>query len=122
MSNEPPPLHPSLADLDARLRKAREAETGSVRDRGGSEGGGASSAMGIAFRLSIELVSAVLVGGAVGWLLDRWLGTTPWCLLGFFVLGVAAGMMNVFRAARDLNARAARLARDVPSVPDDDDD
>ena len=35
----------------------------------------------------------------IGLLLDKWLGTTPWLLLLFFLLGSAAGIMNVFRVA-----------------------
>ncbi|HKS84427.1 MAG TPA: AtpZ/AtpI family protein, partial [Pseudolabrys sp.] len=46
-----------------------------------------------------ELVAGVLVGAAVGWLLDRWLGTSPWGLIVFFLLGFAAGVLNVMRAA-----------------------
>jgi ATP synthase protein I len=121
MSNEPPPSRPSLANLEARLRKARQAEQGTARRRK-DEGEARSGAIGIAFRLSVELVSAVVVGGGIGWLLDRWLGTAPWCLLSFFLLGIIAGIMNVFRAARDLNARAARLAQDLPPAPADEDD
>jgi ATP synthase protein I len=121
MSNEPPPSRPSLADLDARLQKARQAERGASRRRT-DDGEARSGAIGIAFRLSVELVSAVVVGGGIGWLLDHWLGTAPWCLLGFFLLGIVAGMVNVFRAARDLNARAARLAQDLPPAPADEDD
>ncbi|HEX6211290.1 MAG TPA: AtpZ/AtpI family protein [Methylomirabilota bacterium] len=54
---------------------------------------GAVSAAGFAF------VLAVLMGAGAGYLLDGWLGTSPWLfLLGFF-LGLAAGIRNVFRAA-----------------------
>ena len=63
--------------------------------------------MGIAFRLSTDLVAAVVVGGVIGWFLDRWLGTAPWLLLLFFFLGVAAGILNVMRTAREMNAAAA---------------
>jgi ATP synthase protein I len=43
------------------------------------------------------VVSALGVGIAVGLLLDRWLGTKPWLFLLFFVLGAAAGILNVYR-------------------------
>jgi ATP synthase protein I len=43
------------------------------------------------------------VGGGIGWLLDRWLGTLPLFLLVFFVLGAVAGLLNVFRAAKQMN-------------------
>jgi ATP synthase protein I len=57
------------------------------------------SAMARGFRLSTELVAGVLVGAALGWLLDRWLGISPWGLIVFLLLGFAAGVLNVMRAA-----------------------
>ena len=50
-------------------------------------------------RLSTELVAGVLVGAALGWLIDRWLGISPWGLIVFLLLGFAAGVLNVMRAA-----------------------
>ena len=52
---------------------------------------GALSAVGISF------VLAVVIGTALGYILDRWLGTSPWLFLLCFVLGLAAGMRTVFR-------------------------
>jgi ATP synthase protein I len=57
------------------------------------------SAIARGFRLSAELVAGVLVGAAIGWLLDRWLGLTPWGMIVFLLLGFAAGVLNVMRAA-----------------------
>jgi ATP synthase protein I len=58
-----------------------------------------TSAMARGFRLSTELVAGVLVGAAIGWLLDRWLGSSPFGLVVFLLLGFAAGVLNVLRAA-----------------------
>lgn len=106
MTAEPPP--PSLKDLEARLSSLR-GRTGQEKDGGkqGADGGepqAPPSAMGLAVRVGVELAAGLLVGGGVGWLLDDWLGTRPFLLLVFFVLGAAAGMLNVFRTARALNA------------------
>src|SRR5438270_857473 len=51
------------------------------------------------FRLSTELVAGVLVGAAIGWALDHWLGISPWGMIVFLLLGFAAGVLNVMRAA-----------------------
>ena len=55
--------------------------------------------MAQALRVALEMASALFVGGAIGWFLDRWLGTRPWLLLVFLLLGVAAGILNAYRAA-----------------------
>ena len=78
--------------------------------------------MGIAFRFATELVAALLVGGAIGWGADWLCGhfglhTKPVFLILFFVLGAAAGIRNVMRAAKDINAEIA--AHPAPSVKDD---
>jgi ATP synthase protein I len=40
-----------------------------------------------------------VVGAGIGWLLDRWLGISPWGLIVFLLLGFAAGVRNVMRSA-----------------------
>jgi ATP synthase protein I len=57
------------------------------------------SAMARGFRLSTELVAGVLVGAGIGWLLDRWLGSSPLGMIVFLLLGFVAGVLNVMRAA-----------------------
>ena len=57
------------------------------------------SAIARGFRLSTELVAGVLVGAAIGWLFDRWLGLSPWGMIIFLLLGFTAGVLNVMRAA-----------------------
>lgn len=52
---------------------------------------------GVGFRAGVEVVSALIVGAGIGYALDRWLGTWPWLFLAFFVLGAAAGVLNVYR-------------------------
>lgn len=64
--------------------------------------------LGIAFRFATELGVALVVGAGLGWLLDRWLHTTPIFIVIMFILGAAAGILNVMRAAAELNAEAAK--------------
>lgn len=58
-----------------------------------------TSAMARGFRLSTELVAGVLVGAAIGWGLDKLFGISPWGMIVFLLLGFAAGVLNVMRAA-----------------------
>ena len=60
------------------------------------------SSMGTAFKMSTELVSAVVVGTIIGFILDNWFGTKPWLILIFFFVGVIAGIMNVFKSAKKM--------------------
>ena len=58
-----------------------------------------TSGFGRGFRLSTEFVGSVLIGALAGWLFDRWLHISPWGLIVFLLLGFAAGVLNVMRAA-----------------------
>lgn len=90
----------SLDQLDAKLKAAREHREAAGRRKGGGSGAGSGSGLGFAFRIGVELVSAVAVGVAIGLLLDYWLGTKPWLMVVFFILGSAAGFLNVYRTMR----------------------
>tara|TARA_B100001250_G_scaffold246411_1_gene211846 strand:+ start:141 stop:419 length:279 start_codon:yes stop_codon:yes gene_type:complete len=59
-----------------------------------------SSKLGIAFKMSTEMVATVLVGTIIGFILDSWFGTKPWLILIFFFVGVVAGILNVIRSAK----------------------
>ncbi len=61
--------------------------------------------MGSAFRLGTELVAAAVVGTIIGFILDSWFGTKPWLIIIFFFLGAAAGMLNVIRAANQMQKK-----------------
>ena len=52
--------------------------------------------------MSRELVAAVVVGTIIGFILDNWFDTKPWLILIFFFVGVVAGMLNVFRSAKNI--------------------
>ena len=85
---------PSEQDFDVRLRRALDKNgTGGLGGKDSTDLDG----KGVAFRIGTELVVAVFVGGAIGYLLDTLLDTKPWFLIVFLLLGNAAGLWNIFR-------------------------
>lgn len=64
--------------------------------------------MRLAFRIVSEFVSGVLVGAGLGWLIDYWLGTSPWGMIVLLLLGFVAGVLNVLRAVGKVAQPEAR--------------
>lgn len=83
-------LESKIADLRAKEKRLREPV-------GTSEYAGAAA---IGLRIAVELLSAVLVGGVLGYVLDRMAGTRPLFLSVFLLLGGAAGILNVYRLSK----------------------
>lgn len=87
-------LDDRLAALDEKLdsrEKAEEAKKHSAKSD--------MSGFGAGLKLSSEFISAILVGAGIGYLIDRLLGTLPWGMIFFLLLGFVAGVVNVMRAA-----------------------
>lgn len=96
---EPPDDEAALSARLQSLGNRLKTTSRPTEDVSGSRQTTDHSAMAKGFRLSTELVAGVLVGAMIGWLLDRWLGISPWGLIVFLLLGFAAGVLNVMRAA-----------------------
>ena len=64
-----------------------------------------NSFMGSAFKLGTELVSAVLIGTIIGFILDTWFDTKPWLIIIFFFLGSIAGILNVIKVAKKMQQK-----------------
>lgn len=109
-----------LSKLGEKLKRAKARHSGSQNAQK------RSSALGMAYRLTVELVVGLVVGGFIGWWLDYFLGTSPAFLLIFFVLGMAAGILNVIKTAKELQANQIEQGvaggKPVPSYDDEDDD
>ena len=60
------------------------------------------ASLGKAFKISTELVASVLVGSIIGFILDSWFDTKPLLTIIFFFMGVAAGILNVFKLAKKM--------------------
>jgi ATP synthase protein I len=91
-------LSARLQRLNERLGQAHNS-AGRPSDSPGADRAATASGYAKGFRLSSELVAGVVVGAGIGWLIDRWLGISPWGFIVFFLLGFAAGVLNVMRSA-----------------------
>jgi ATP synthase protein I len=101
MSEEPPD---PLAQLGEKIEQARRER---VRQQAGGTNASPQSPLGLAFRIAIELVASLAVGIAIGWGIDwgvdRVFGVREYAgRIVFFFIGAAAGMLNVFRAAKEV--------------------
>ena len=83
---------PSLDSLQAKIDKVKGSKIEAPVDHSKAD-------LAQAVRLSIDLAAGVLVGLTFGYLVDRWLGTTPWCMIVCLFLGMAAGVRNMVRSA-----------------------
>ncbi len=84
---------------ERRRRLGDQLASHEANDKPTGAGGAAGSPYAKAFQLSTEFVAAIFVGVLLGYLLDRFLGTTPWGMIVFLLLGFVAGVLNVMRSA-----------------------
>jgi ATP synthase protein I len=100
-SSDEAALSARLGSLDHRLSEFRDTRKIETDQPGVGSGDSTAraSAMARGFRLSSELVAGVVVGALIGWGFDRLLSTSPFGLIVFFLLGFAAGVLNVIRSA-----------------------
>ena len=91
-----------LASRIALARKDRAIEA----NRASSKGPGDMTGMARGMRIGTEFIAAILVGAGLGYLVDLGLGTRPWGLLILFLVGFAAGILNVIRVVTEMNKAA----------------
>jgi len=85
--------------LEARRRQlATELATRSAKTAPQVDKPEKAQGYALAVKLSSEFIAGVLVGAALGYLLDRLAGTTPWGMIVFLLLGFCAGVLNVLRS------------------------
>ena len=89
----------NLKDISTRLEIAKK----NIKDYKKNSKRSNASSLGKALKISTELVAAVVVGSTIGFLLDSWFDTKPMLIICFFFMGVAAGILNVFKSAKKMN-------------------
>jgi ATP synthase protein I len=118
--NRPNSRPPSVTgDLEARIARAqaRSPAEAAVEQRRQSDMSGLSRG----FRLASEFAAAIIVGAGLGYLIDMVLPTRPWGMIVLLLLGFAAGVLNVVRATKEMNAATA-VPADTPALRDDEDE
>ena len=87
-----------IKEIATRLEIAKK----SIKNMRNNNQGSNAASLGKALKISTELVAAVVVGSIIGFLLDGWFDTRPLLIICFFTMGVAAGILNVFRSAKKM--------------------
>ena len=88
-----------LKEISTRLEIAKKK----IKKKQTKNKGTNAASFGKALKISTELVAAVLVGSTLGFILDSWFDTKPLLTICFFIIGVAAGILNVIRSAKNMH-------------------
>ena len=107
---DPEPHRRRVEEIDAQLKAVR-ATVEKPRPEGANSAVGSGMSQrqtSVAYRVMVDMIAGLLVGGFLGYWLDRWLGWTPWSLVTGLVLGFVAGVNNAWRAIRDYSRDAAK--------------
>ena len=91
----------NLKEISTRLEIAKKNISVDEQKEVGSN----AASLGKALKISTELVAAVVVGSTIGFLLDSWFDTKPLLIICFFFIGVAAGILNVFKSAKKMHKK-----------------
>lgn len=111
---------PERNDLSERIAKAQadRAALEAKKARRDAEMEGSVSAGGLALRYGAEFGASVFVGILMGLVIDHFFGTKPWGLLAMLGFGLAAGILNVIRAYRQLTADGKLQVSDQSDGPE----
>lgn len=135
-------LHARLKKLTGDLKGRRPPPPAPASEKSAPPPDSTGAAMSLGMRAGSEFISAVIVGAAIGWGIDRLLHTNPAFLIAFFMLGVVAGIWNLIRQTspksasfghssplsrvdtpdKDVRRAAPPPARNGPEGVDDDED
>lgn len=110
------------SEIGKKLDAVNARRVVATRAGGAAAGPGQEGSYGQAARYAADLLVGVVLGGVLGWALDRQFGTAPWWMILLVVLGFAAGLLNVIRAAQRAQAENAASQMAAPPVADNEDD
>lgn len=88
----------NLNDRRAKLDAALAQKPGGQDDEIGRNTASGKAGWGVAAKISSEFIAGVVVGALIGYLIDTFVGTAPWGMIVFLLLGFCAGLLNVLRS------------------------
>ena len=91
----------NLKEISTRLEIAKKK----IKKNSNKKTSSNAASLGKALKISTELVAAVFVGSTIGFLLDNWFDIKPLLTIFFFIMGVVAGILNVFRSAKKMHEK-----------------
>ena len=80
-------------ELKKRIQAAKKTSTDQKKTK-------REKGAGFGFKISTEIIAALVVGVGIGLIVDKYLGTKPFGLIIFFIFGALAGFLNVYRVMR----------------------
>ena len=83
----------NLEDLGKKINNLNNKDKNTKRSK-------KESGAGFGFKISTEIIAALVVGVGIGLIVDKYLGTKPFGLIIFFIFGALAGFLNVYRVMR----------------------
>ncbi len=86
--------HNSHTDLKEKIDQAKNKYISTKKNE--------PKSFGKIMKVVVEIVAAMAVGLGIGILIDNYFETRPIFIIVFFLLGSAAGILNVFRVAKSL--------------------
>lgn len=98
-----------LDALEDRLQAARKAQEPAPAEESHY------TAAQAGWRMVTELVVGLAIGFGIGYALDRFFGTEPWCMLVFTMFGFAAGIKVMMRTAAEIQQKNSAVA--APGQP-----
>ncbi len=121
--NKPPDnLDERLNRLRTKLNQVDNSRTSTDFSENSPENSGNKAGIAQGLRLSSEFIAGVVVGAGIGYLIDAFFGTSPFGLIIFLMLGFAAAVLNVMRAAGVVAESELHLkaVREMPKRQEDD--
>jgi ATP synthase protein I len=83
---------------------------------------GVGESAGEGYRLLGQMLGGVLGGIGLGWLVDHFVHTGPWGVIGGLLIGAGLSVYATVQTASRISARAAAKLGPIASVPDDEED